>query len=136
MVIQALNPRMSKDYFDMKNITVIRGATTSKGNTIKEIENSVVELVNELILRNSLEPKKILSITFTVTKDLDACFPASIARKCFGLDSVAFLDCQQMYVPNDVDFCIRLMAFVIVPTKSSINHPYLRGASNLRTDRC
>ena len=127
---------MSKDYFDIENITAIRGATTSDGNTLEEIENSVVELINELISRNSLEPKNILSITFTVTKDLDACFPASIARKCFGLDSVAFLDCQQMYVPNDVDFCIRLIAFVNVPKSSSINHPYLRGASNLRTDRC
>ena len=127
---------MSKDNFDIENITSIRGATTSDGNTLKDIENSVVELIDELILRNSLEPKKILSITFTVTKDLDACFPAAIARKCFGLDSVAFLDCQQMYVSNDVDFCIRLMAFVIAPTNLSINHPYLRGASNLRTDRC
>ena len=127
---------MSKDYFDIENITAIRGATTSDGNTTEEIRNSVVELINELILRNSLDPKKILSITFTVTRDLDACFPASIARKCFGLDSVAFLDCQQMYVPNDVDFCIRLLALVISPTTSSINHPYLRGASKLRTDRC
>ena len=127
---------MSKDYFDIKNITAIRGATTSSGNTLQEIENSVIELINELILRNSLDPKNILSITFTVTKDLDACFPASIARKCFGLDSVSFLDCQQMYVPNDIDFCIRLMALVICPKGSSINHPYLRGASNLRSDRC
>ena len=127
---------MNKDYLESEKVTAIRGATTSNGNTLKEIENSVVELINELILRNSLDSKKILSITFTVTKDLDACFPASIARKCFGLDSVAFLDCQQMYVPNDVDFCIRLMALVIFPTSSSINHPYLRGASNLRTDRC
>ena len=127
---------MSKDYLHRENITAIRGATTSNGNLSKEIENSVVELIDELIIRNSLDPKKILSITFTVTKDLDACFPASIARKCFGLDSVAFLDCQQMYVPNDVDFCIRLMALVILPTNSSINHPYLRGASNLRADRC
>ena len=127
---------MSKDYSDIENITAIRGAITSDGNTKKEIENSVVELINQLILRNNLDPKKILSITFTVTKDLDACFPASIARKCFGLDSVAFLDCQQMYVPNDVDFCIRLMALVIFPSGANINHPYLKGASNLRTDRC
>ena len=127
---------MSKDYFDIKNITAIRGATTSSGNTVKEIENSVIELIGELILRNNLDPKKILSITFTVTNDLDACFPASIARKCFGLDSVSFLDCQQMYVPNDIDFCIRLMALVICPKGSSINHPYLRGGSNLRSDRC
>ena len=127
---------MSKDYFDIENITAVRGATTSDGNSLEEIENSVVELINELILRNNLDPKKILSITFTVTKDLDACFPASIARKCFGLDSVAFLDCQQMYVKNDVDFCIRLMALVISPSRTRINHPYLRGASNLRSDRC
>ena len=80
--------------------------------------------------------RKILSITFTVTKDLDACFPASIARKCFGLDSVSFLDCQQMYVPNDINFCIRLMALVIFPSGSTVNHPYLRGAANLRSDRC
>ena len=127
---------MPKDHLDCEIITAIRGATTSRGNTFEEIENSVVELINELILRNCLEPKKFLSITFSVTKDLDACFPASIARKCFGLDSVAFLDCQQMYVPNDVDFCIRLLALVIFPTGSTINHPYLRGASNLRSDRC
>ena len=127
---------MTKDSFDIENITAIRGATTSSGNTLKEIENSVVELINELILRNSLDPKKILSITFSVTNDLDACFPASIARKYFELDSVAFLDCQQMYVHNDIDYCIRLMAFVIVPKSLSINHPYLRGASNLRRDRC
>ena len=127
---------MSKDFLDSEHISAIRGATTSSGNTLEEIENSVIELIDELILRNNLDPKKILSITFTVTKDLNACYPASIARKCCGLDSVAFLDCQQMYVPNDLDFCIRLMALVIFPTDSSINHTYLRGASNLRADRC
>ena len=127
---------MSKDYLDSEKVTAIRGATTSSGNTSKEIEIAVVELIDELISRNNLDPKKILSITFTVTKDLDACFPASIARKRFGFDSVALLDCQQMYLPNDVDFCIRLMALVTLPTNSLINHPYLRGASNLRTDRC
>ena len=125
-----------KDFLDSENITAIRGATTSSGNSLNEIEDAVFELINELIMRNSLDTKKILSIIFTVTKDLDACFPASIARKCFGLDSVAFLDCQQMHVQNDVNFCIRLMALVIIPNDATINHPYLRGASDLRTDRC
>ena len=126
---------MSKDYLDREHIKAIRGATTSNGNTLKEIESSVIELIDELILRNDLDTNNILSITFTVTKDLDACFPASIARKNFRLDSVAFLDCQQMYVPNDISYCIRLMALVILPSGYTINHPYLRGASNLRTDR-
>ena len=116
--------------------SVIRGATTSTGNSEEEIEIAVIELVDELILRNDLNQNLLLSITFTVTKDLDACFPASIARKCKGLDSVAFLDCQQMYVPNDIKYCIRLMAHVLLPPNVSLNHPYLRGASKLRADRC
>ena len=117
-------------------ISFIRGATTASGNTIEEIEDAVVELIDELITRNNLIKKNLLSIIFTATKDLDACFPASIARKCNGLDSVAFLDCQQMYVSNDVNFCIRMLAQVLLPSKNPVKHPYLRGASKLRTDRC
>ena len=123
---------MKDDY----RLTFIRGATTATGNSFRELEDAVVELVNELISRNNLIKENILSITFTTTKDLDVCFPASIARKCNGLDLVAFLDCQQMYVPNDVDFCIRIMAQVLLPPNNPIKHPYLRGASKLRADRC
>ncbi len=121
---------------DEYKITFIRGATTASENSIEGIEDAVVELIDELISRNNLIKSNLLSITFTATKDLDACFPASIARKCNGLDSVAFLDCQQMHVPNDVDFCIRIMAQALLPRNSIVNHPYLRGASKLRTDRC
>tara|TARA_A100001388_G_C28605290_1_gene420174 strand:- start:210 stop:593 length:384 start_codon:yes stop_codon:yes gene_type:complete len=127
---------MSKTMKDNYKITFIRGATTASGNSVKEIEDAVVELINELISRNNLIKANLLSITFTATKDLDACFPASIARKYNKLDSVAFLDCQQMHVPNDIEFCIRLMAQVLLPAKTPINHPYLRGASKLRSDRC
>ena len=84
--------KMKEDY----KIKIIRGATTATGNSLKELEDAVVELIDELISRNNLIKENILSITFTTTKDLDACFPASIARKCNGLESVAFLDCQQM----------------------------------------
>ena len=78
---------------DDHKITFIRGATTAAGNSVREIEVAVVELIDELISRNNLIKTNILSITFTATKDLNACFPASIARKLHGLDSVAFLDC-------------------------------------------
>ena len=121
---------------DNYKLTFIRGATTASGNSIKEIEEAVVELIDELISRNNLIKTNLLSITFTATKDLDACFPASIARKCNGLDSVAFLDCQQMYVSDDINFCIRIMAQVLLPPNHPIKHPYLRSASKLRADRC
>ena len=121
---------------DDNKITFIRGATTANGNSVEEIEVAVLELIDALISRNNVIKRNLLSITFTTTKDLDACFPASIARKCKGLNSVAFLDCQQMYVINDVDFCIRLMAQVLLPPNHSVKHPYLRGAAKLRSDRC
>jgi len=124
--------KMKDDY----KISIIRGATAASGNSVWDIEVAVVELIDELISRNNLTKTDILSITFTATKDLDACFPASIARKCNGLDSVAFLDCQQMYVPNDVNFCIRIMAQVLLPPNIPVKHPYLRGAAKLRSDRC
>ena len=127
-----MREKMKEDY----KITFIRGATTASVNSIREIEVAVVELIDELITRNDLIKRNILSITLTATKDLNACFPASIARKFNGLDSVAFIDCQQMHVSNDVDFCIRIMAQVLMPHNYEIKHPYLRGAAKLRTDRC
>ena len=127
-----MDEKMKYDY----NVKFIRGATTATGNSVKEIEDAVLELIDELISRNNLIKSNLLSITFTATRDLDACFPASIARRCNGLDSVAFLDCQQMYVSNDVDFCIRIMAQVLLPSNNCVKHPYLRGASKLRADRC
>ncbi len=127
---------MYENMRDNYKITFVRGATTASGNSVGEIKDAVVELMDELISRNNLTKKNLLSITFTSTKDLDACFPASIARKYNGLDSVAFLDCQQMYVSDDVNFCIRIMAQVLLPPNFQVKHPYLRGASKLRPDRC
>ena len=127
---------MDNSYNPHIKLSVIRGATTSKGNTREDIRTAVHELIEELISRNNLESNNILSIIFTVTKDLNACFPASVARKYHSLDQVAFLDCQQMFMPDDIKFCIRLMAQVNFPSNRKLNHPYLRGASNLRPDRC
>ena len=61
---------MKDDY----KITFIRGATTASGNSVEEIADAVVELIDELILRNDLIKTNLLSITFTTTNDLNACF--------------------------------------------------------------
>ena len=117
------------------NLTAIRGATTAKGDSDVFIKDAVVELIQELITLNNLKQEHIISITFTVTKDLTACFPASIVRKHFNFDLVSFLDCQQMFVANDINLCIRLMALVNLNSKREPVHPYLKGSSILRPDR-
>ena len=117
-------------------LTAIRGATTSDGDTDICIKDAVIELIQEFITLNGINKENIISITFTVTKDLTACFPAAIARKHFNFDSVAFLDCQQMIVPNDISFCIRMLALVNLDSYRKPVHPYLKGSSKLRPDRC
>ena len=117
-------------------LTAIRGATTTKGDTEAFIKDAVIVLIQELITLNNLKQENIISITFTVTKDITSCFPAAIARKFFNFDSVAFLDCQQMYVPKDIKFCFRLMALVNLSSDRQPIHPYLNESSKLRPDRC
>ena len=58
----------------------IRGATTVSENSIEAITEAVTELIDELEHRNQLQPEEMISVTFSVTRDLDAIFPAAIAR--------------------------------------------------------
>ena len=116
-------------------LTALRGATTTKGDKDFFIKDAVIELIQELITQNDLNQENIISITFSVTKDLTSCFPASIARKYFNFDKVALLDCQQMFVPNDINFCIRILALVYLESDKESIHPYLRESAKLRPDR-
>lgn len=113
----------------------LRGATTCAANTTEEIREAVCELIDVLVSRNRLNPSQIVSVTFSVTADLDACFPAAEARQREGWDSVALLDCQQMAVQGDLSRCIRVLAHVWLPQEQSPQHPYLGDASRLRPDR-
>ena len=113
----------------------LRGATTSKTNSIDAIEASVTELVIKLVNRNNLKPEQIVSITFSVTNDLNACFPAAIARRQPQWENIALIDCQQMEVKGDLNYCIRILAHVWLPINQEPQHPYLGKASVLRPDR-
>nr|WP_211084024.1 chorismate mutase [Cylindrospermopsis raciborskii] len=112
----------------------IRGATTVAENSVVAITEAVTELLNELEDRNQLRPTEILSVTFSVTRDLDAIFPAAIARSRPLWDSVAMLDVQQMYVEGSLQRCIRFLIHAYLPTSSPIHHVYLRQAAKLRPD--
>ena len=83
----------------------------------------------------TVHPEQIISVTFSVTQDLDACFPAGIARKEAGWEKVSLLDCQQMLVKGDLKNCIRMLALAWLPPNQKPQHPYLEAASLLRPDR-
>ena len=115
-------------------LRALRGATTATANTSEAIGEAVAELIEELVRRNGLEGERVLSVTFSVTPDLDACFPAAIARRRTDWGAVALLDCQQMAVAGDLERCIRLLAHAWLPSEQEVAHAYLRDATRLRPD--
>ena len=115
-------------------VRAIRGATTAPENSVAAITEAVLELLIELEARNKLDPQNIISVLFTATGDLNAIFPAQIARQRPHWDGVALMDVQQMHVVGSLPQCIRFLIHVNLPVEQPIEHPYLRGASNLRPD--
>ena len=116
-------------------IRAIRGATTVTANTIEAIREAVTELLEAIEIHNSLDPDDIVSIIFTATQDLDAIFPAAIARERPHWQNVPLLDVQQMQVAGSLNKCIRVILHVNTPKlQGEMQHVYLRGAKNLRPD--
>ena len=113
----------------------IRGATTVSENTVEAIQEALTELLDELEVKNHLEPTQIISTTFSVTRDLDVIFPAAIARRRSYWEQVPMLDVQHMHVKGSLERCIRVLIHVNIPTTQIyIWHSYLRGAKSLRSD--
>jgi chorismate mutase len=113
----------------------VRGATTVSENTVEAIREAVTELLNDLEINNQIDPEDIVSAVFTTTRDLDAIFPAAIARERPNWDNVPLLDVQQMHVEGSLKFCIRVLIQINTPKPQfKIYHSYLRQAQNLRPD--
>ena len=117
-------------------VQAIRGATTVSENSIEAIREAVTELLDELESKNQIQPEEIISTTFSVTRDLDAIFPAAIARQRPHWNNVPLLDVQQMHVEGSLERCIRFLIHVNMPETHAqkIVHTYLREAKKLRPD--
>jgi chorismate mutase len=116
-------------------VMAIRGATTVPENSIEAIREAVKELLDELEAHNPIDPEDMISATFSATRDLDAIFPAAIARERPHWQNVPLLDVQQMHVEGSLPRCIRFLIHVNVPEPvAKIHHPYLRHAKHLRPD--
>ena len=116
-------------------VRAIRGATTVSENSVDAIREAVHELLDELERHNHLDPDEIVSVTFSVTRDLDAIYPATIARERPHWSNVPLFDVQQMYVPGSLERCIRFLIHFNTPNPNiEVYHPYLRQARRLRPD--
>ena len=116
-------------------VRAIRGAITVTENTCEAIAEAVTELIEAIEIHNRLDTEEIVSVTFSVTSDLDAMFPAAVARRRQGWNDVPLLDVQHMKVENSLQKCIRVLIYINTPLpKSQLRHVYLQEAAKLRPD--
>lgn len=115
-------------------IRAIRGATTASENTKESIWSATIEMMEAIIAENSLEADDMASITFTVTPDLTAVFPAAAVRR-MGITNVPLLDMAAPDIDGALKMCIRVMVHINTDKgNSELNHVYLNGAKVLRPD--
>jgi chorismate mutase len=118
----------------MSYIRGIRGAISVSKNTKDEIVSSAKSLLRKIVSLNKMKIEDIASIVFSVTRDLNAEFPAIAARK-LGWKNVPLLCTYEVDVPGSLPRCIRVLMHVnSKKSQSAIKHVYLNDAKKLRPD--
>jgi len=114
-------------------IAAVRGATSVPANTPEAIRDATARLLRELIAANGLEPGRIVSAVFTSTPDLNAEFPARVARQ-LGWHDVPLLGAQEVAVPGAPSRIVRVLVTLRVPEGATLKPVYLDEAAELRPD--
>lgn len=116
-------------------VLAIRGATTVSSNKKEDILNETATLINKIIINNNLESDDIISMCFTMTKDLDAVYPAVAVRENLGLVDIPLLNFEEKYIVGSLKKCIRVIMYINSDkNKSDVKHIYLNKAEILRPD--
>jgi chorismate mutase len=112
----------------------VRGATTADANTREEILTATRQLLALMIRLNGIEPENVASAVFSLTRDLDAEFPALAARQLGWLD-VPLLCTYEVDVPGSLRRCVRvLIHWNTSKPQDEIRPVYIKEAVKLRPD--
>lgn len=112
----------------------VRGATTVEANTREEILTATRQLLALMIRANGIEGADVASAIFSLTRDLDAEFPALAARQLGWLD-VPLLCTYEVDVPGSLRRCVRvLLHWNTDKPQDQIRHVYIKEAVKLRPD--
>lgn len=112
----------------------VRGATTVAENSRDEILQATRQMLALMIRRNGIDSSDIASAIFTVTRDVNAEFPALAARQ-LGLLEVPLLCGYEIDVPGSLPKCIRvLLHWNTTRNQKEVHHVYIHDAVRLRPD--
>ena len=112
----------------------IRGATSVDTNDENSIIAATRELLKRIVAANDLSVADVSSVIFTATPDLDAVYPARVARE-MGWVNIPLLCMQDMAVEGSLSRCIRVLVLWNTDlSPEQIRHVYLGRARTLRPD--
>jgi chorismate mutase len=115
-------------------VRALRGATTVEADTVEQVTERTVALLDELLERNGAEHDDLVSILFTATDDIHSIFPATAARKA-GLGDVPLICARELDIEGATPLCIRVLVHLSTErTRDELHHVYQQGARNLRDD--
>jgi chorismate mutase len=121
-----------------KVVKAIRGACCS-ANTKEEITKNVCDLFNKIAGENKLESEDLISIHFSVTKDITVLNPATALRKGnpnIDVTQAALFCTQEAEIEGGLPSMIRVMVTAYMDSDLKKTNVYLNGAEKLRPDYC
>ena len=110
----------------------IRGAITVDENTPEAIGSATIKLLTEMCDKNKIELDQISHTIFTLTKDLDADFPAKYARINLKWKDVPMMCFNELDVEGSLKMCLRVLIVVNCSESFVPEFVYLKRAANLR----
>ncbi len=110
----------------------IRGAITVEDNTSEAIGAATIKLLQAIVEKNNIEIDSISHAIFTLTKDLNADFPAKYARINLKWKEVPMMCYNELDVPNSLRKCLRVLIVVNCSEYFEPEFIYLDGAEVLR----
>ena len=112
----------------------IRGATVAEANTAASIHAATRQLLAELIDANQIQERDVAATYFTMTPDLNACFPAAAARQ-LGWNDTALMGAAEVAVPGSLARCIRVLILLNTDKEArELVNLYLNGTEVLRLE--
>jgi len=61
-------------------VRALRGATTVEADTVEQVRERTVTLVDRMMADNGIDHDDLISVLFTATDDIHSMFPALAAR--------------------------------------------------------
>ncbi|MDR0628174.1 MAG: chorismate mutase [Treponema sp.] len=118
----------------VKQLAALRGATRCR-NEVEDMQVQVSALYDELLQKNHLQEKDLVSLIFSVTQDLNAENPAAVLRHLGRAPDAALFVVQEAAVQGGMSGVIRVLIHAYLPERVGLYHVYRNGAEALRPDR-